>query len=104
MIAIIKTGGKQYVVKEGDTLDVEKLASEGASVSFGEVLLVASEDGATLTMGTPNVSGATVSASVVSEGRTKKIDVIKYKPKVRYRKKTGHRQAYTRVKIEKISA
>lgn len=105
MIAIIKTGGKQYKVKEGDTITVEKLETdEKKSVSFGEVLLIASEDGKTLNMGAPFVSGASVTGSVVAEGRTKKIDVIKYKPKVRYRRKTGHRQAFSRVTINKITA
>ncbi|MBI1961293.1 MAG: 50S ribosomal protein L21 [Parcubacteria group bacterium] len=105
MIAVIRTGGKQYKVAEGDTIKVEKLGAEkGASVEFNEVLLVGDADGANLTIGTPLVSGAKVIATVLDQGRAKKIDVIKYKRKIRYRKKYGHRQAYTKVKIEKITA
>ncbi|MBI2050443.1 MAG: 50S ribosomal protein L21 [Parcubacteria group bacterium] len=105
MIAVIKTGGKQYKVAEGDTIKVEKLDVEaGKNVDFNEVLLVGEADGANLTIGAPLVPGAKVTALVLAQGRAKKIDVIKYKRKVRYRKKYGHRQAYTQVKIEKITA
>lgn len=104
MLAVITTGGKQYIVKEGDELNVEKLdLEEGKMIEFG-AMLVADEDGKDVKVGTPNVEGAKVSATVVEQGRDKKITVIKYKPKVRYRRKYGHRQPFTKIKIEKISA
>jgi len=105
MIAVIKTGGKQYKVAEGDTIKVEKLdAEQDAKIDFKDVLMVGDEAGKDVTLGTPTVAGAIVSGTVLKQGRAPKIDVIKYKPKVRYRRKTGHRQAYTEVKIEKITA
>jgi large subunit ribosomal protein L21 len=99
-LAVIKTGGKQYVVKEGLVLNVEKLtgATEGSSVSFDTLL---TDDGSTTEVGTP-VLGTKVSATVVEEGKAKKVVVVKYKAKSRYFKKRGHRQPFTRVKIEKI--
>lgn len=101
MYAVIETGGKQYRVQEGDTLFVEKLqANEGETVEFDRVLAV-SKDGQ-LSMGTPVVNGAKVSATVVENGKAKKIIVFKYKAKKDYRKKQGHRQPYTKLKIEKI--
>jgi large subunit ribosomal protein L21 len=101
MYAVIETGGKQYRVQEGDTLFVEKLqANEGETVEFDRVLAV-SKDGQ-LSMGTPVVDGAKVSATVVENGKAKKIIVFKYKAKKDYRKKQGHRQPYTKIKIEKI--
>lgn len=103
MIAVIRTGGKQYKVKQGDTIRVEKLDAEaGKTFTFNEVLLVGAEDGKDLKIGTPLVAGATVTAMVLEQGRAKKIDVIKYKRKIRYRKKQGHRQAYTQLKIDTI--
>lgn len=103
MYAIIATGGKQYRVQEGDLLFVEKLAADvDASVEFNEVLAV-SNDGK-LTVGSPYVEGAKVTASVVKHGKAKKVIVFKYKPKKDYRKKQGHRQPYTQIKIEKIEA
>lgn len=105
MIAVIKTGGKQYKVAEGDKIRVEKLDVEkDASITFDEVLLVSDPEGGNLKIGEPTVSGAKVSGKVLSQGRTKKIDVIKYKRKVRYRRKRGHRQHFTEVQIEKITA
>ncbi|MBO4410816.1 MAG: 50S ribosomal protein L21 [Lachnospiraceae bacterium] len=102
MYAIIATGGKQYKVEEGDIIRVEKLeAEEGKEYTFEEVLAV--NDG-TLKVGTPCVEGATVTASVIGNGRAKKVIVYKYKRKSGYHKKNGHRQAYTAVKIEKINA
>lgn len=102
MIAVISTGGKQYVVKEGDILKIESLkADKGASVSF-DVLLLAEADGSQLDIGTPELEKK-VSAEVLEHGRAAKISVVKYKPKVRYRKRVGHRQNFTRVKITKIS-
>ena len=102
MHAIIETGGKQYKVAEGDTLFIEKLPNEaGDSVTFDKVLAVI--DGDKITVGTPVVEGAKVDASVVKNGKGKKILVFKYKPKKGYRKRQGHRQPYTKVTIGKIS-
>lgn len=101
MYAIIMTGGKQYRVSEGDVLQVEKLAaSAGEKVVLDKVLAVG--EGAELRVGTPYVEGARVTATVDAQGRGKKIIVFKYKPKKNYRRKQGHRQPYTRLKIEKI--
>ncbi|QXM05901.1 50S ribosomal protein L21 [Crassaminicella indica] len=102
MYAIIETGGKQYKVQEGDTLFVEKLeANEGETVEFDKVLAV-SKDGS-LSVGTPVVDGAKVSATVVENGKAPKVIVFKYKAKKDYRRKQGHRQPYTKIKIEKIN-
>ena len=102
MHAIIETGGKQYKVAEGDTLFIEKLPNEaGDNVTFDKVLAVI--DGDKITVGTPVVEGAKVDASVVKNGKGKKILVFKYKPKKGYRKRQGHRQPYTKVEIGKIS-
>ena len=102
MYAIIATGGKQYKVSEGDIITIEKLGVEaGENVTFDQVLAVSGDE---LKVGNPTVSGATVEASVINEGRGKKIIVYKYKRKTGYHKKNGHRQPYTRVKIEKINA
>ena len=102
MYAIIATGGKQYKVAEGDTIKVEKLdVAAGDTVKFDQVLAVSNDK---LVVGKPTVAGATVEASVVGEGKGKKIVVYKYKRKSGYHKKQGHRQAYTEVKIEKINA
>ena len=99
--SIIATGGKQYKVAEGDVLKVEKLgAAAGETVTFDQVIAV-SNDG--LKVGA-DVAGATVTATVVGEGKGKKVIVYKYKRKTGYHKKNGHRQAYTQVKIEKINA
>ena len=101
MYAIIATGGKQYKVSEGDIITIEKLGVEaGEKVTFDQVLVVGGED---LKVGEPTVSGATVEASVIKEGRAKKVIVYKYKRKTGYHKKNGHRQAFTQVKIEKIN-
>lgn len=103
MIAVIKTGGKQYAVKEGDVLKIEKIEGEvNDEVVLGDVLLRGKEDGSSLEIGTPLVAGATLKASILEQGRGKKIMIIKYKPKVRYRRKNGHRQFFTKVKITKI--
>ena len=101
MYAIIATGGKQYKVSEGDVIRVEKLGVEaGETYNFDQVLAVG---GDTLTVGTPTVAGATVTASVIGDGKAKKVIVYKYKRKTGYHKKNGHRQQYTAVKIEKIA-
>lgn len=102
MYAIIKTGGKQLRVEEGQTIWVEKLdAQEGDVVVFNEVLLIGGDN---IKVGNPIVNGAYVSAKVEKQGKSKKIIVFKYKPKKNYRKKQGHRQPYTRLVIEKIHA
>ena len=99
--AVIETGGKQYKVSPGQAIDVERLAvAEGSTVELDKVLLIA--DGDKVTVGTPMVAGAKVVATSQGDGKGKKIIVFKYKPKVRYRKKTGHRQLYTRLVIDKI--
>ncbi len=101
MYAIIATGGKQYKVSEGDIITIEKLGVEaGEKVTFDQVLVVGGDD---LKVGDPTVADATVEASVVKEGRAKKVIVYKYKRKTGYHKKNGHRQAFTQVKIEKIN-
>ena len=100
MYAIIATGGKQYKVAEGDIIRVEKLGvEEGATYTFDQVLAVNNGE---LVVGDPVVKGATVSATVMGDGRARRL--YKYKPKTGYHKKNGHRQAYTQVKIEKINA
>lgn len=102
MYAIIETGGKQYRVQEGDTLYVEKLsAGAGETVVVDKVLAVVKDDG-TLVTGTPLVADAGVLFKVVRHGRGKKIIVYKYKAKKNYRRKQGHRQAFTQVTVEKI--
>lgn len=99
--AIIETGGKQYKVNPGQTIDVERLSvAEGNTVELNRVLLIA--DGERVIVGTPTVDGAKVVATSQGEEKGKKVIVFKYKPKVRYRKKTGHRQLYTRLVIDKI--
>lgn len=101
MYAVIETGGKQYKVREGDTVDVELVDGDaGDTVEIGQVLMVAGDDG--VTIGTPTVEGATVQASIVDEVKGDKVVVFKYKPKIRYRRKTGHRQKYTRLQIDRI--
>ena len=102
MYAIIATGGKQYKVSEGDEIRVEKLsAADGETVTFDQVLAVSTDDG--LKAGV-DAAGATVTASVVTTGRAKKVIVTKYKRKTGYHKKNGHRQYFTQVKIDKINA
>jgi len=99
--AIIETGGKQYKVTPGQTIDVERLdVAPGNTVDLDRVLLIVDDD--KVTVGTPLIDGAKVVATSQGEGKGKKIIVFKYKPKVRYRKKTGHRQFYTRLAIDKI--
>ncbi len=99
--AIIDIGGKQYRVTSGQVLDVDLLhVAEGNTIELDRVLLIGDED--KVTVGTPTVEGARVLATSQGEGKGKKTIVLKYKPKVRYRKKTGHRQDYTRLSIDKI--
>ncbi len=100
--AIIETGGKQYRVAEGDVIFVEKLdAAEGDAVKFDKVLAIIDDDASTF--GTPYVAGALVSATVVKQGKGKKIRVYKMKPKKGYRNTKGHRQPYTKVEIGTIA-
>ncbi|MBA3979668.1 MAG: 50S ribosomal protein L21 [Alcanivorax sp.] len=102
MYAVIKTGGKQYRVEEGDVLRIEKLEiGTGESVEFDQVLLVA--DGDKVTVGQPLVDGAKVTAEVVEQGRHKKIRIVKFRRRKHYRKQQGHRQWFTEVKITGIS-
>ena len=104
MIAIIKTGGKQYLVSEGQELSVEKLeVEEGKSLEL-ETLLITDEEGANAKVGTPRVDGAKIQATVLEHGKLKKVSVVKYKAKSRYRRNVGHRQPYTKIKIGKITA
>lgn len=103
MYAILKTGGKQYKVSEGDVIYVEKLGVEdGAAVTFEKVLAVG--EGADLKFGAPYVEGASVTGTVEKTGKQKKIIVYKMKPKKGYRRKQGHRQPYTKVTISAINA
>ena len=103
MQAIIVTGGKQYKVAQGDTLFIEKLEAEaGAEITFDQVLAILKEDKSTF--GAPTVEGASVVATVVKNGKGKKIRVFKYNPKKGYRKRQGHRQPYTKVQISAINA
>ena len=100
--AVIETGGKQYEVKEGDVIFVEKLdAAEGETVTFDKVLAMST--GEKLEVGTPNVGGATVTANVLKNGKGKKIYVFRYKAKKNYKKKQGHRQPYTKLQIQSIT-
>ncbi len=102
MYAIIKTGGKQYKVEEGDIIRVEKLsAKEGEEIVFDQVLMIGDK---TVKIGDPTISGASVKATVMGEGKEKKVIVYRYKPKTGYHKKNGHRQPYTQLKIDQIIA
>lgn len=99
--AVIKTGGKQYIVTPGDKIKIEKLdAKEGKEVTFKEVLLL--EKNKKLEIGNPLVKGAKVIGKVLSQGKGKKIIIFKYKPKTRYKVKKGHRQPFTEVEIKTI--
>ena len=100
--ALIETGGKQYKVAPGQVIEVDRLpVDEGSHVELDRVLLIA--DGDIVQVGTPLVEGARVVAEAVGEGKGKKVIVFKYKPKVRYRRKIGHRQQYTRLAIKEIT-
>ena len=102
MYAIIATGGKQYKVSEGDVIFIEKIESEtGSKVTFDQVLAVGGDK---LVVGNPTVDSATVAGTVLDQARAKKVLVYKYKRKTGYHKKNGHRQAYTKVQIDKINA
>jgi len=100
MYAIIATGGKQYKVSEGDIIKVEKIAGEAGDTATFDNVLAVSDNG--LKTGA-DVKGVSVTAKIMEQGRSRKVTVYKYKPKSGYHKKNGHRQAYTQVRIEKIS-
>ena len=103
-LAVIKTGGKQYIVSEGDVITIEKLSDEqkeGDIVTFDTVLLT--DDGKEITLGAPTVAGAKAMGEVLSAGRARKVTVIKYKAKSRYFKKRGHRQPFVKVKITSVN-
>ena len=103
MYAVVATGGKQYKVQEGDILQVEKLDGDvGAEISFDRVLMYS--DGENVSVGQPVIDGAVVSGHIVEQGKAKKIIVFKYKRRKRYRRKQGHRQMFTAVKIDSITA
>jgi large subunit ribosomal protein L21 len=102
VFAIIQIGGKQYKIKEGDIIFVEKLAgNEGETIEFNEVLAVSQDSG--FTVGTPSIAGASVSATLVKHGKDKKIYVFTYKSKKNEKRKIGHRQPHTKIQIQKIS-
>jgi len=103
MLAVIKTGGKQYVVSPGKKIKIEKIeGDEGKEVTFSDVLLVQKDE--RVAIGQPNVSGATVSATILKQGKGEKVIAFKYKAKKRYHRKKGHRQLFTEVEIKSIDA
>lgn len=103
MYAVVNTGGKQYKVKAGDVLRVEKLSGEvGSPVTFDRVMMVA--DGAEISVGQPLLEKTSVKGTIVEQGKAKKVIVFKYKRRKRFRRKQGHRQAFTAVKIDSIEA
>ncbi len=103
MYAVIKTGGKQYKLAQGEVVRVEKLdAEEGASVELDKVLMIA--DGDSINVGTPYVDGGKVTATVKSHGRAKKVEIMKFRRRKHHQKRTGHRQYYTEIEITGISA
>lgn len=103
MFAVIETGGKQYLVKEGDAIKIEKLTGVvGDKIVFDRVLLIAEDDGTNVQIGDPYLDGATIEAAIELQGRSKKIRVVKYKRKIRYRRTSGHRQAFSKIKVSKV--
>ena len=101
MIAVIETGGKQYLIKTGQVLKIEKIKGEdGEKVAFDKVLLTAKDDGSDVKIGTPYLDGVTIDATVEKQGRARKIRVEKFKRKTRYHKVQGHRQPFTAVKVK----
>lgn len=104
MYAVVESGGKQYRLSPGEAVNVEKIEGEvGQTVVLGKVLLLVDDEGSA-TIGNPAVEGVDVTAEIVAHGRGRKIVVFKYKPKVNYRRKQGHRQPYTRVRVTGIGA
>jgi len=105
MLAVLRTGSKQYVVKPGSVLDVEKLPGEaGSALALSDVLLVAPNDDGTEVVVSTGSSVGSVSATILEQGKAKKVRVVKFKPKVRYRRVVGHRQQFTRIRVEGIQA
>lgn len=105
MFAIIETGGKQYLVSPKDKIQVEKLAADGDTIIFDKVLLVSDPQAGSgqAKIGAPHVPGAKVTARVLKQARTRKLRIFKYKAKVRYRRRIGHRQEFTELEIESIA-
>ncbi|PIR78723.1 MAG: 50S ribosomal protein L21 [Candidatus Magasanikbacteria bacterium CG10_big_fil_rev_8_21_14_0_10_36_16] len=103
MFAVIQTGGKQYLVKDGDLLKIEKLAVEvGKEVVFDEVLMLANEDGTDVQIGKPFLEGVSIVAMCEEQGKNRTVRVVKYKRKIRYKKVHGHRQRFTKVKVAEV--
>lgn len=103
MLVVIKTGGKEYLVKKGDILKIEKIDKKvGLSVTFDKVLLSFDEKKDKLEIGKPFLKNVKVKAKILENGKSKKVVVVKYKPKVRYRRKAGHRQPFTKIQITEI--
>jgi large subunit ribosomal protein L21 len=103
MYAVIKTGGKQYKVSEGQTLKIEKLAAEeGAKVDLDQVLMVG--DGDNVTVGAPYIEGGKVTATIKSHGKGDKVEIVKFRRRKHHRKHQGHRQEFTEIEINSISA
>ena len=103
MFAVVKTGGKQYIVKEGDILDIEKIeGKKGEKALLDQVLLLST--GENIKVGTPTVTGIRVEIEIVDQFKAKKVEIMKYKKKTGYRRKKGHRQNKTKVKILKIAS
>jgi len=103
MFAVIQTGGKQYLVKDGDLLKVEKLEVEvGKEVVFDEVLMLANEDGTDVQIGKPFLEGVSIVAMCEEQGKNRTVRVVKYKRKIRYKKVHGHRQRFTKVKVAEV--
>jgi len=104
MFAVIQTGGKQYLVQSGQSLKIEKLdVPEGGDVIFDQVLLLAKDDGTDVKIGTPFLEGVSVAATVEAQTRSKKLRVVKFKNKIRYKRTHCHRQHQTRVKVAEVS-
>jgi len=104
MFAIIQTGGKQYKVKKGDVIEIEKIdKKKGSKIKFDKVLLISSDEGRNFKIGKSYIKGAKVEGEILDQIKGKKITIIKYKPKTRYKRKKGHRQLYTKVRIGEIS-
>ena len=104
MLVVIKTGGKQYKVKEGNKIKIEKIKGEiGAKAEFGEVLLLADEEGKEVKIGVPFIGSVKVEGKILKQDRGDKVIIFKYKAKKRYHKKQGHRQDFTEVEITKIA-
>jgi large subunit ribosomal protein L21 len=101
MFAVIEASGRQYLVKTGEALKIEKMAEKvGEKVIFGKVLLTANDDGGAVKIGTPYIEGAVIEATIELQGRSKKVRVEKFKRKIRYHKVYGHRQSFSKIKIK----